>query len=202
MLLAAIMAEVQFRRGTFKDSVEFRHQLDLMAEWLTDSGNSKFGILLCGPCGNGKSTWVKALQHLIGYLQIPDNYMGGTYGLTIVKTNDITEQSQEEMFKDIHRLGTYQLLAIDDLCTEPKEVMHYGNISSPMIRLIDKRYDEQLFTIITTNLTPPEIKAVYGERTSDRLAEMMQVLPFDNPSYRSIKPPAKPIDGQCTARQP
>lgn len=184
------MAEVQFRKGTFKDSPEFNLQLDRLAEWLTDD-SSKFGILLCGQCGNGKSTWIKALQNLINYLRIPNEYESGVYGMPIVKTNDIVEQSQEEMYRDIRRLSQYPLLAIDDLGTEPKEVMHYGNVSSPMVRLIDKRYEEQLFTVISTNLTPCDITDVYGKRTSDRLAEMMQVLPFDNPSYRNTKMLAK-----------
>lgn len=66
--------------------------------------------------------------------------------MPIVKTNDITEQSYEDIYKDIRRFDRYPLLAIDDLGTEPREVQHFGNISSPMIRLLDKRYEEQLFT--------------------------------------------------------
>jgi len=183
MLLAAVMAEIQFRHGTFIDNAFFRHQLECMAEWLT-ADSAKFGILLCGKCGNGKSTMAKALQRLLNYLQIRDEYNNSTYGMPIVKTNDITELGQEEMNRRVNRLSQYPLLAIDDLGTEPRDVMHYGNVSSPIIRLIDKRYEEQLFTIITSNLTASEITEVYGERTGDRLAEMMQILPFDNPSYR------------------
>lgn len=183
-LLAAIVAEVKFRKGTFIDSVEFRQQLSCMADWLTNS-SSKFGILLCGYCGNGKSTWLKALQNLLNLLCLHDDYHNETYGLTIIKTNDITELSQDAMHQRISDLSRKTLLAIDDLGAEPKEVMHYGNVSSPVVRLIDKRYEDQLFTIITSNLTPEEITKVYGERTSDRLAEMMEILPFENDSYRN-----------------
>jgi len=183
MLLAAIMAEIQFRHGTFINNAAFRHQLDCMAEWLT-ADSAKFGILFCGKCGNGKSTMVKALQQLLNYLQIPDEYNNGTYGMPIVKTNDITKLGQEEMNRRVNRLSQYPLLAIDDLGTEPREVMHYGNVSSPIIRLIDKRYEEQLFIFFFKQKTAYEITKVYGERTGDRLAEMMKILPFDNPSYR------------------
>ena len=46
------------------------------------------------------------------------------------------------------------VLGIDDLGTEPSEVSDYGNVYTPVIDLLTKRYEEQLFTIITTNLTP------------------------------------------------
>ena len=46
------------------------------------------------------------------------------------------------------------VLGFDDLGTEPSEVSDYGNVYTPVIDLLTKRYEEQLFTIITTNLTP------------------------------------------------
>ena len=46
------------------------------------------------------------------------------------------------------------VLGLDDLGTEPSEVLDYGNVYTPVIDLLTKRYEEQLFTIITTNLTP------------------------------------------------
>ena len=46
------------------------------------------------------------------------------------------------------------MLAIDDLGTEPVEVMDYGNIITPVINLLTKRYEAHLFTIVTTNLDP------------------------------------------------
>ena len=46
------------------------------------------------------------------------------------------------------------VLGLDDLGTEQSEVLDYGNVYTPVIDLLTKRYEEQLFTIITTNLTP------------------------------------------------
>lgn len=77
------------------------------------------------------------------------------------------------------------MLAIDDLGTEPVEVLEYGNRLNPVIDLLYKRYDEQLFTIITTNLTPKEIRERYGERIADRLNEMAFRIVFDNETYRT-----------------
>ena len=46
------------------------------------------------------------------------------------------------------------VLGLDDLGTEQSEVLDYGNVYTPVIDLLTKRYVEQFFTIITTNLTP------------------------------------------------
>ena len=77
------------------------------------------------------------------------------------------------------------MLAIDDLGIEPAEVMDYGNILNPVIDLISYRYNEQLFTIVTTNLNPKQIRDKYGDRIADRFNEMMKKVIFENDSYRS-----------------
>ena len=77
------------------------------------------------------------------------------------------------------------MLGIDDLGTEPREVMDFGNVVTPVIDLLTKRYDEQLFTIITTNLTPKQIREHYGDRIADRLNEMIEKIVFKNDSYRT-----------------
>ena len=76
------------------------------------------------------------------------------------------------------------MLAIDDLGTEPVEVMDYGNIITPIIDLLTKRYEAQLFTILTTNLDPKDIRKRYGDRIADRLNEMMAKIVYRNPTYR------------------
>ena len=37
----------------------------------------------------------------------------------------------------------YQLMIIDDLGTEPREVMEFGNVYTPLIDLITTRYEEE-----------------------------------------------------------
>ena len=86
-----------------------------------------------------------------------------------------------------HNIFDCDLLIIDDLGTEPREVMDYGNITNPTVDILTRRYENQLFTIISTNLTPPDFSQVYGERIADRMREMMEKIPFNNYSYRSIK---------------
>ena len=132
---------------------------------------------------------LKALQNLIRHLQIrrptadPGSSYGACYGLTIVDALHIAQLCKSNHTKYLE-LVQNEMLAIDDLGTEPVEVMDYGNIITPVIDLLTKRYEAQLFTIVTTNLNPKEIRKRYGDRIADRLNEMMEKIVYRNPTYR------------------
>ena len=184
-LLAAMMAEVAYRHRIFCTNEDLEKQLHEMAHWLT-SPSSHFGILLCGGCGNGKSTMLKAFQQLLNSLHFPKPDNGGTYGIQIVDAKYIAHlcKNNHEAYR---KLISVDMLGIDDLGTEPSEVMDYGNVYTPVIDLLTKRYEEQLFTIITTNLTPQQIREHYGDRIADRLNEMVKKIVFNNGTYRTDK---------------
>lgn len=73
-----------------------------------------------------------------------------------------------------------EILCIDDLGTEGRESMHYGDFITAAIDVISYRYEEQLCTLITSNLTPKEIAGHYDERIADRFREMMLIINFGN----------------------
>ena len=184
-LLAATIAEVEFRHRSFYENNDNKAQLRQMADWLT-SGSSKFGILLCGGCGNGKSTLLKAFQQLLNYLAIPMHDSQGNYGIQITDAKFVAHLARTD-YSAFLRLSRKDMLGVDDLGTEPQEVMDFGNVVTPVIDLLTKRYDEQLFTIITTNLTPKQIRDHYGDRIADRLNEMVEKIVFTNGTYRTDK---------------
>ena len=184
-LLAAMMAEVEYRHRIFCSNEYLEKQLCEMAHWLT-SPSSHFGILLCGGCGNGKSTMLKAFQQLLNSLHIPKPDDDSTYGIQIVDAKYIAYLCKNN-YEAYRKLISVNMLGIDDLGTEPSEVMDYGNVYTPVIDLLTKRYEEQLFTIITTNLTPQQIREHYGDRIADRLNEMVKKIVFNNATYRTDK---------------
>lgn len=184
-LLAATIAEVEFRHRSFYENNDNKAQLRQMADWLT-SGSSKFGILLCGGCGNGKSTLLKAFQQLLNYLAIPMHDGQDNYGIQITDAKFVAHLARTD-YSAFLRLSHKDMLGVDDLGTEPQEVMDFGNVVTPVIDLLTKRYDEQLFTIITTNLTPKQIRDHYGDRIADRLNEMVEKIVFTNGTYRTNK---------------
>ena len=55
---------------------------------------------------------------------------------------------------------------------------------TPLIDLIATLYEEQLYTIFTTNITPAQLEEKYGKRTVNRLNEMVEKVVFETESYR------------------
>ena len=70
------------------------------------------------------------------------------------------------------------------LGTELREVMEFGNVYTPLIDLITTRYEDQPYTIFTTNLTPAQLEEKYGKRIIDHLNEMVEKVVFENESHR------------------
>lgn len=184
-LMAAIKVEVEYRHRKFVMNDELESQARHLSAFLTQE-NSKFGVLLAGGCGNGKTTIIKALQSLVNVMHIPNPYTDKEYAMRIIDAKSMVATCKSN-YEDWKRLMYQDLLAIDDLGTEPRDVMDYGNIINPTVDILTRRYENQLFTIISTNLTPPQISQVYGERIADRMREMMEIIPFTNSSYRLLK---------------
>ena len=181
-LLAAYQAEVERRHRVFERNEHFDAQLNLIAKFLT-GGSKKFGLMFCGLCGNGKTTWAKALQLLVSGLNHKNPTINLYYVFPLCKAKDLAMRSKGN-YNDWRNVMLYQLMIVDDLGTEPREVMEFGNVYTPLIDLITTRYEEQLYTIFTTNLTPAQLEEKYGKRIVDRLNEMVEIVVFENESYR------------------
>lgn len=67
---AALQVEVEKRGRTFGDSDELQGHIVKIARMFTEP-TTKFGILLCGGVGNGKSSMMYALQNLIKVSKFP-----------------------------------------------------------------------------------------------------------------------------------
>ena len=181
-LLAAYQAEVERRHKVFERNEYFDAQLNLIAKYLT-GGSKKFGLMFCGLCGNGKTTWAKALQLLVSGLNLKNPTNNLYYVFPLCNAKDLAMRSKGN-YNDWRNIVRYQLMIVDDLGTEPREVMEFGNVYTPLIDLITTRYEEQLYTIFTTNLTPAQLEEKYGKRIVDRLNEMVEKVVFENESYR------------------
>jgi DNA replication protein DnaC len=181
---AAVQAEIELRRRTYEDVPELHEHIKKIAELFT-SPTYKFGIMLCGGVGNGKSTMMKALQSLLIQLdiRITHNTSFETLGMKIISAKELGRQIRVDP-KNSLRYQELTMLGIDDLGEEEATMMDYGNRVTPVIDLLSYRYDQMLFTMVTTNLTPKQIRSTYGDRIADRFNEMMRVIIFTNPSYR------------------
>ena len=187
---AALRVEVEKRGNTFSDNDELQGHIVQIARMFTEP-TTKYGILLCGGVGNGKSSMMYALQNLIRSLEIPliGNTTVGTWGMRVESAKFIYNQVKVDSQK-YRQIQNANMLGIDDLGEEEPTLINYGNRVTPVIDLISYRYNRMLFTMVTTNLTPAQIRATYGDRIADRFNEMMLILPYKNPSFRTPQPNA------------
>lgn len=185
-LEASVKAEVAYRRRAYKADFIFEEAMRKTATWMITG--KKVGIMLCGGCGNGKTTLALAIKNLVNLFK-PKNAYGEEMFFVFYNAKEIAEfkKNAEKSKADndkFNKLCYTPMLVIDDLGIEPVELMQYGNILNPVVDLITKRYEEQLITIITTNLAPTQVRERYGDRIADRFNEMLMVIPFTNTTFR------------------
>ena len=199
MFTAACKAEVSARGRKFNDTDDYKRHIADIAGWLATYRRSSFGLFLCGNRGNGKSTMVWALRSLYQFLDEspvaePGSYQFPRPGFEVVSAKELVRLTKaylnqnKDNSEDVYqykRLRDKEVLSIDDLGTEPRESMNYGDYVTAVMDMINYRYNHQLTTIATSNLAPEEIKSYYDERFADRFREMMYIVNFGNePSFR------------------
>jgi DNA replication protein DnaC len=87
---------------------------------------------------------------------------------------------------EFRRWADARLLLLDDLgAAKTSEWIEEVNY-----RLINHRYEHELPTLITSNLTPNQLSASVGERVYSRLSEMCQRIPLKGDDRRRILRPA------------
>lgn len=138
---------------------------------------------LCASIGMRRSTIIRARQSLRekGLIECREGVRNSR--TPVYNAVALTEMHRTSV-AEWHNVARAPLLAIDDLGTEPREVMEFGNMTAPMRDLLEIRYDRSLPTLISTNMTPADITKRYGDRIGDRMREVMEVVRFRNGSYR------------------
>lgn len=183
-LETAFQVEVEYRHGIYNGTTVQQEYIRRAAECLTNKGQ-KFGIFMVGGPGNGKTTLMKAIQSLVTTLKLKNEYNERMY--VVFTTAKEIERLCQENYTGFKRLCDKPLLAIDDFGAENVDVKVYGNVINPVTDLLSHRYDEQLFTMMTSNLPNRKVREEYGDRLADRLNEMMEVIVFTNSSFRGKK---------------
>lgn len=188
LLTAAYKFEVLRRQRPFVLDTNTEGNLISLAEYLTQPV-PKFGVMCCGACGNGKTTLLYAFQRVVNILQDKRHFcfLDGENSpfkalIEIFSAKEVVQMSRN--LKQLKEVMMRPMLAIDDMGTEPAEYYDYNNINTPVIDVIDYRYNHQLFTFITTNLSPAQIKDKYKKRIADRFNEMLHVIVFKDITYR------------------
>jgi DNA replication protein DnaC len=140
-------------------------------------GDLRKGILIRGTCGTGKTLLAKAMQEVI--LKMQRLHAGFTYSVDLQRLYTLQNTEAIDILKN------RKITIIDDLGVEQVATRHFGNIQEPFNDLFDHRYRNELKTIVTTNLTPGEIKDRYGDRIIERFRETMNDIVMSYASFRA-----------------
>ena len=187
---AAYRGIVAERGQSLCADTDTRDHIAAAARWLA-APTGKPGLMLYGLYGNGKTTLMRAIARLI-LLLYTSPVKSKRVEVVITDAKAIAEIGADDRRRnEYQRLKSAPLMIIDELGEEPPEVVVYGRVLTPVRDLLEERYRCQQITIVATNLvnTPdnPQLSKHYGERVVDRFREMMEIIPFRNPSYRVAK---------------
>lgn len=162
--------------------------LNEIAQWLVEPQN-RWGLMLCGIPGTGKTTIVSAIQRIINTLDLEDPITSSSSEKRAASLSMVTAKEMCNRFVEnrmwYNETKNYSLLALDELGNEPTEIMSYGNTITPIEDLLEYRYQRRLFTIITTNISQKTIRENYGDRIASRFNEMMYVVNMPPKSFRA-----------------
>lgn len=172
MLNECYAAQVKNRANDY-EAEKSRQYIEKAAKWLIN-GN-KNGLMFAGTVGSGKTTLFNATSRMISMLYPSQK-------LAKITALDLARIAQIDMV-EFNRYCEAEILFIDDIGQEPI-VKNFGNEISPILELIFRRYDKQMFTVITTNLSSNQIQNIYGLRIADRFVEMFDVISFNISSFR------------------
>jgi DNA replication protein DnaC len=156
---------------------------DKITDFLT-SKTSKCSLLLNGIPGTGKTTLAHSIMDVIAVLYRSEINTNQIYCIRC-KASELGEMVKEkkEQFK---RLKSATVLFVDDVAFsgENEVVNDYGTKRRPFEDLLEYRYDRQMMTICTSNLTFEQFREKYGERIYSRMCEMFMVLQCGKIDYR------------------
>lgn len=174
-------SEVEKRCMEFKADEVTLDKINKASKWL--AGTRKFGLLLYGAVGSGKTTLARSICNLISIIYGSGSSYSDRKGVCRISALDLAAKVQADP-SYLGSLKNQELLFIDDLGTEPAVVKSWGNEISPVTELLYARYDRQLFTMATSNLSDEEFCERYGSRIADRMEEMFERLYYSHKSYR------------------
>lgn len=141
-----------------------------MGEW--DPIQFEGNLFIQGPSGSGKSLIAaKTVSTIVDTQQVSGRWIEADDYIEMIKDSFDNDGLLPEMYSSPHLVkyvkGVFDIVVIDGLGEERLTEFASHELGS----LIRKRFDKQKTTIITSRLSPQDIKNRYGSRLATPLAD-------------------------------
>lgn len=149
-------------------------------KWIQGDRNKK-GLYMWGPVGTGKTYSAYAMYKMIRANRIPVKISNSTSLLNEIR-DDFTYSSRDQFYR--RKFDAWMdhegVMIIDDIGSEKPTEWALQTFYS----LINKRYEQNLPTIFTSNYSIEEIADRLGDRIASRIVEMCEIKKIDGEDRR------------------
>ncbi|WP_044915067.1 ATP-binding protein [Butyrivibrio sp. WCE2006] len=166
-----------------EDLERFRGAVKTSKDFIKNFETLYPNLLFYGTVGTGKSFLSICIAKEILDMGHSVLYFSAASLFSLIQSNTFDFRKSEELRALYDDLYNTDLLIIDDLGTE-----HVTNTSIPQLfTCINERLNRNKSTIITTNFSLDDIKSMYSERVSSRIASSYHLCKLTGKDIRIMK---------------
>ena len=170
----------QFSRSP-RETME--RNLSVCRRFADNFGREGGNLLLFGDPGLGKTFLSACIARVVSEDGFSVVYDIAGHVFARCEAAKFRADEEPDAAADVRRFEGSDLLILDDLGTE----MTTGFVQSALYQLVNSRLISGKSTIISTNLTPPQIGSRYGAAIQSRLEGEYTILPFIGEDIRKLK---------------
>lgn len=145
----------------------------VLQEWLAAPSG---GLYIFGTPGTGKTALAAAATVTLRDREVPVHYLKAKHALDMLRCFE--KPGYVEVVRA--RLAGAEVLVLDDLGAHQSTPYAIEELTE----VFDHRHDQNLPTIVTSNLTGPELSDALGGRLGDRIMGLCRAVKMDGESLR------------------